>query len=245
MGVLWPRLPIPSAFSLFHELKGKDLAELREISSLANSDSSCNPVGGQHVAENTIKELQEGIRSLADEAGFKKDKSDWATFDRRATRFLYETMDCIPADVAWPGAWSFLCLVVLPDVAFWRYPNRPEERILGHVNHGTRNVFYRLWLRAETVGVSFIDAENGLGEDELVGIMERTSIAANPLLASQIASVAIKRSKEIKGARSEIMRDLNKRVLRAQAVICVDLLDEYETNNFVNECFNQTKKNFK
>lgn len=132
--------------------------------------------------------------------------------------------------------WNFLTLLVLPDVAVWRFPGRADERLLGR----SRNVFSRLWWRGEVVGADLIDVRSGLGEDELVNIMERPTLAANPTVARSLARIILERGAEVPVARSELMRDVSKRFLRAQAVLCVDALDPDEIWALSERCFDDS-----
>ena len=141
-------------------------------------------------------------------------------------------MDVVPADAASSGVWAFVSLVVLPDVAAWRFDSRVESRLLGTY----RNVFRRLWWRAETIGVDLIDVPDGLGEDELVNIMERTNLAANPRNATMLARLVVERGTLLRVARSELMRDLSKRLLRQQAVVNIDVLKDQQVQDLLERC---------
>jgi hypothetical protein len=94
-------------------------------------------------------------------------------------------MDIVPADAANEGVWSFLSLVVVPEVAPWRFPNLPDERALGK----PRNTLRRLWWRAWRYGPDLDFAPEGLeplGEDEHVQIEERTRLSGNRYVAQAI-----------------------------------------------------------
>jgi hypothetical protein len=146
-------------------------------------------------------------------------------------------MGIVPADAASDEVWSFLTLVVAPDVAVWRFPGRADDRLLGR----PRNVFRRLWWRGQVLGNDFIDERDGLGEDELVGIMERSTIAANPRLARALAHVVVEYGTRVNVARSDLMRDVAKRVLRLQSVLCMEILDDERVDDLVFHCFQQTR----
>uniref|UniRef100_UPI003FA793CD DUF6339 family protein n=1 Tax=Streptomyces sp. GSL17-113 TaxID=3115365 RepID=UPI003FA793CD len=62
---------------------------------------------------------------------------------------LHTNMRLVPAEAASGDVWAFLALVLLPDVAYWRYPKPPGDRILG--TDLTRHVFGRMWWRAQLV----------------------------------------------------------------------------------------------
>lgn len=122
-------------------------------------------------------------------------------------------MQIVPADAANEEVWSFLTLVVLPEVALWRFPDKKDERFIGR----PRNTFRRLWWRAYVLagenrpGAATSDP---LGEDELVNIFERPSIVRTASLA-QAMTKAIRALPSTPGvARSEVMRELAKRMRR-------------------------------
>lgn len=143
-------------------------------------------------------------------------------------------MQSVPADAASRHVW-FVALVVLPDLAVWRFPGRADERLLGQ----PRNVFRRLWWRAETVGSDLIDAQRGLGEDELVNIMERPTLAANARTARRLAQLLFEKGDATGLPRSELMRDVSKRVLRRQAVMCLDALPDDLLTEVLGDCFDE------
>jgi hypothetical protein len=68
-------------------------------------------------------------------------------FDTALAQALHAETDLVPAEAAARQIWAFMALVVLPDVAVWRFPRPPEDRVLA--TDITRHVFGRLWWRAE------------------------------------------------------------------------------------------------
>ena len=87
-----------------------------------------------------------------------------------------------PHEASHEEVWSYLTCCWLLDVAVWRFGAEADERrYIGNVN---RNTFRRLWWR----GRSWAEIDlTRLGEDELVNIMERPTIAADRRLARAIA----------------------------------------------------------
>lgn len=219
---VWPRLPDHAAHDVLGRIEDIGAEELRARSGLDHPDAAPVEVGGQSVDPEQIESLASKIRAHTDALGFPAalNRSEVTRFDSRVTRILHDSMAIIPADAAAMQVWSYLSLVVMPDVAVWRWPARHPNRLLGR----PRNVFGRLWQRAEVVGADLIDTERGLGEDELVNIMERPTIAADRRLARTLAKVVVE-LRDSGVARSEVMRDAARRVLRLQAVICPEVLD--------------------
>lgn len=237
MSYVWPRLASAFARPLLEEAKTIDVTTLRRTSGITHPDAAPIAVGGQPAPEALIVHVQASVRALSDSLGFPAElpRSAVSTFDQPATRLLHKEMDIVPADAASEEVWNFISLVILPDVAAWRFPGRADDRLLGR----PRNVFRRLWWRGESIGPDVIDVPNGLGEDELVNIMERATIAANPLVARAIATTVFENTGLVPGARSELMRDVAKRLLRTQVIICIDALPEGEIRSVVERCFSE------
>src|SRR5690606_13009933 len=129
---------------------------------------------------------------------------------------LHSTMQLDPAEAASRDVWAFLALVLLPDVAYWRYPKPPGERVLGI--DLTRHVFGRLWWRAHLVYSPGTDdpyaALKILGEsafDQIYG--RRTSLGNSPYLVKSILRVWD--GLELDGVNErDALRDFLQRLLR-------------------------------
>lgn len=98
-------------------------------------------------------------------------------------------------NVAHPQMWSYLAIIVLPDVAISRFPPRADgslqsERFL----EGRRNIFYRAYLRYVVLGEAvLLDEDIELFEDDLVGLVDRNLSADHRLsqaIARKISSLA-------------------------------------------------------
>lgn len=230
---VWPRLPRRTALELYHDLRKASPSDLRKRCDVQHPDAAPVAVGGVPVGESRISALQRDMRELADRLGFPDElnRAAVARFDRPATRLLHDSMKIVPADAASADVWSFLSLVVIPDVAVWRFPDRSENRLTGH----PRNVFRRLWWRAEVVGVDLIDVPAGLGEDELVSIMERPVLASNRRITRAIAAAVHGLEVPPGIARSEVMRDVAKRILRLMPIVALEVVDEDRMNALVDD----------
>jgi hypothetical protein len=144
-------------------------------------------------------------------------------------------MRIVPADAASEDVWTFLSVVVLPEIGPWRFPERAEERLLGR----PRNVLRRLWWRAWAVGPDLDIAPTGcapLGEDEFVGIMERPSIGGNPRVACAVRNALWRvEARRIPIARSEVARELTRRFRSHLSHICVEALSDDELRDLLDE----------
>ncbi|MGY1663878.1 hypothetical protein ACI78Q_21830 [Geodermatophilus sp. SYSU D00705] len=227
---VYPRLSEGAARSLLEEYAELDPIELRKRAQTSHQDAAPVAVGGTGVPESSIDEVAVALRELADRLGFPESlsRARIGDFDRPATALLHQLMAIVPSDAASDEVWNFLSLVVFPDLSVWRFPERAENRMLGR----PRNVLRRLWWRAEIVGADLIDRSDGLGEDELVNIMERPTLAADRRLARSMAG-AILRAPNGSVSRSELMRDFAKRMLRAQGAFCLDVLSNEDLDSVV------------
>lgn len=232
--LLYPRLPRSSARKLLLERVGMDLAELQDLSALEHSDAEPSATGGLPASKSLIREVQTIVRELSLRAGFPSAPGSRAQiFDRECGTALYDVMQIVPADAAEEGVWSFLSLVVCPEIGPWRFPGQPEERLLGQ----PRNVFRRLWWRAWALGPDLNSAPMGcapLGEDEFVQVMERPSLGGNRRTARAIQS-ALWRAENmgITTPRSELMRQLARRARAAKSHTQFDALSDQDLDNLL------------
>jgi hypothetical protein len=237
---VYPRLPRSTGLALIEETRSYGLDKLRDLSATDHPDAS--PVAtGTRVHTSRLENLREGVRRVAEDRGFPEPLRrgrEW-TFDSAAGRLLYETMDIIPADAAAEGVWSFLSLVLLPEIGPWRFPDRARDRLLGH----PRNVLRRSWWRAHVLGPDLDAAPDGqqpLGEDELVQIMERPTLAANPRVARAVRAGIFRGADRVAGARSEFARDLTKRVLRLTPFVALDVLSDQQLSDLMDDLIGQS-----
>lgn len=153
---------------------------------------------------------------------------------------LSKELELIPAEAANPEIWNFLTLVLLPDVAKWRYPNPSNivdySRWLG----GHRNVFRKLWWREVTLGKEL----NGeLGEDEAVGIMERPLLGGQAPVARAMASALIQMEKEFPDQpRSELMRAGAVNLRRYTPFTAFEFYSEDQIKEFVLDVFRSSSE---
>jgi hypothetical protein len=153
-------------------------------------------------------------------------------------RILLETAELMPGEGGQPDIWSHMALVLLPDVAFWRWPD-PEghrkERFIGGIRQ-LRNVFEVCWFRALVLDdPNRPDADDRLHlmapltQDAMVAIVERPSLARCRPLARSLAR-AFPDVEQDPGSLSveNAFRDLSKRMILHGAVVNFDVLEESE-----------------
>ncbi|MFE2478162.1 DUF6339 family protein [Streptomyces sp. NPDC059389] len=151
MSFLYPRLLAAQAKPLFEEYGRLEITALTGRVADAHDAAVYVATGGDRVSPARLSELRDLVVGLAEHAGFpgESDRTRRAQFDLKLAVLLHREMDMVPAEAAAPDVWAFLALVLLPDVAFWRYPKPPGDRVLG--TDLTRHVLGRLWWRAQLV----------------------------------------------------------------------------------------------
>jgi hypothetical protein len=233
---VWPRLPRGAALEIAEKVRAaaaEDRGSLEAMSGLSHPRAA--PLAtGSRVAVSRVASVREVLLEVAAGHGYPAPlgRSGVADVDRSWSLELHREMRIVPADAAAEGVWSFVALIVAPDLSIWRFPEGADDRLVGR----PRNVFRRLWWRCEVLGHDLVGSARGapLGEDELVQIFERPSLSANPAVARQIAA-QVTELPASGAARSEIMRDVTKRILRTMPVRNLDVLAEAELASLVKD----------
>lgn len=189
MRSVFPILPDHAAAEVLASLTDS-IAEL-ERSSATSHPGATYPSVGSVVADSQIEHVQSLLRAHARQHGYPHSRGQaLVRFDQSVAGPLHQAMDISPWLAAEEGLWAFMSLVVAPDVAVWRYPQRHPDRLLG----GYRNVFRRLWWRAELLGNGVQDPPALMGEDQLVAVMERTdALGGDPRIARAFCSAVLRR----------------------------------------------------
>lgn len=230
MSFLYPRLLAEQARPLFEEYRNLPPADLSQHVALTHDSAVYVATGGDRIPSGQLRELREGVLDLAKRAGFPddSDRARNAEFDLRLAALLHAEMNLVPAEAASRDVWAFLALVVLPDVAFWRYPQPPKDRVLG--TDLTRHVFGRLWWRAQLVRAP---AESDpyraleiLGEAAFDQIYaRRAALGGSPHLVRAILRVW--KDLDLTGLNErETLRDFLKRLLRLAPFVLFDGIEE-------------------
>ncbi|MEU7056288.1 DUF6339 family protein [Streptomyces sp. NPDC046197] len=230
MGFLYPRLLAEQARPLFAEYQHLTVSELSGHVDVNHESAVYVATGGDRVSPAQLRELREGVVDLAKQAGFPddSDRARNAEFDLQLAALLHAEMGMVPAEAASRDVWAFLALVLLPDVAFWRYPQPPKDRVLG--TDLTRHVFGRLWWRAQLVR-SPDDPEpyaalKILGEAAFDQIYaRRAALGGSPHLVRAILRVWT--DLDFTGLNErDTLRDFLKRLLRLAPFVLFDGIEE-------------------
>ena len=235
---LYPRLPRVVARSLLREQAGLNVEELRRSASSEHPAAAPAATGGTPVPRGKLEELARAVRhSMSDRWPDPVARADAAQVDRELGTVLAQHLSILPPDATKDGVWAFLSIVLLPDIAAMRFPSRDQARLLG----GPRNIFRRPWERRVVLGeLADRKGANGrpLGEDELVGIFERSRLARSRNLARSMALHILSADER---DRSEYAREFAKHLRRSLALISVDMLRETEIESLVEDAGRKVK----
>jgi hypothetical protein len=238
--ITFPRLPHDVARRRVDEIADLPINTLARRSELSHPAADWHPTMPWRVDSQTLETIREAIRLLAGEHGYPQPQLRGAhtDFDSQCGAELHRRMQIVPAEAAAGGVWSFLSLVLLPDVAVWRFPDRHRNRLIGSdllLGSSNRHVFGRLWARAEVFDES---ANAALNEDEVVNLLERPTIGGDSRLASTIATVHLAVAAANPGvARTTLMRDAMKRIRRMAMIVSFASLDDGPLRLLIEEIF--------
>ncbi|MFN8228935.1 MAG: hypothetical protein U0R18_19690 [Mycobacterium sp.] len=232
--IVLPRLDRYAATELIAEHRCRALAEISGAMPDLSRVVTYSPVGGRRIDQSDLAELRGAVVEIATDYGMPGRISDISGFEGRTARILHEMLPMSANESSYEEVWSYLTCCWLMDVAVWRFGEGADDRrFIGNIN---RNTFRRLWWRAEMLGTD-IDLTQ-LGEDELVNIMERPSIARDRRLARTVAIEFLARVHDgAADSRMQLMRDAMKRLLRLTPVVAFPGLSDEDLRTIVEQCF--------
>ncbi|MGW4516455.1 DUF6339 family protein [Streptomyces sp. NPDC004393] len=232
MAYLFPRLLPAAARDLADTARRSTLEELRERAGYSHPALFYAATGGVRVPQARLRELREAILGVATDHGFPHTPLGRSVsgFDVPVAEILHRDSGVIPAEAVVGDMWAFLSLIVMPDVAAWRFPKLHPERVQGV--DVTRHVFGRLWWRAHLVhdadapGADLYASLAVLSEsafDQIYG--RRVSLGASPHLVRSIIRVweaADIPTAEV--AERKVLREFLMRLMRLRAFVSFESL---------------------
>ncbi len=243
--LLYPRLPLTVAREVVGECSSKSIEYLLNVSGVSHPATGYSPTGGNRVKESYLREIYQRVRQTAYGFGYPEPVDDLRLrgFDASSGRILHEMMEITPAEASNQGVWAFTACVMWPDIVRWRFPGNTEgtsrDRFLG----GRRNTFGRAWWRAYILRQPNRDNPyellNLLGEDELVQITERPSLAGSPSLAKEVCRTFLDVTGQSSGVLKSrlLLRDAMKRLRRLLPMTSFDALDDQVLKYLIDEVF--------
>jgi hypothetical protein len=209
----YPRIPRSTAESLLEEQRQLPISQLPALAATSHRQQEWHPTIPARVTDRELQQLRTDIVGIASENGYPvpQPRGRHVPFDQMLAVHLYQQMGIVAAEAAAGGIWSFLALVLLPDIAAWRFSDRHRDRFIGAdlmIGSSNRHVFGRLWARVHILGA---EASSGLGEDNVVNLFERPTFGGDPRLARAIGETHIRTIAANRIIQSqELMRDAMK-----------------------------------
>lgn len=259
MSTLIPQLPDIAALPILAEMALKTAPVSLDLGNeLRHSQAYVMPSGGLPVEDAALQQLRELIFSAARHHGFPETRPrSFLGFEYQVAEILasWEPLwiDDIPSGESMRNAcWTFLTVVVLPDVALWRWPpslgGETDKAWKGRMLGGGRNAFQRIYRRVLSLdrGQSHHDRWGlirELREDDFSNILERPSLGSNPHVAVCLGEEYLAMRERLSTASAEIQtrvyRDSTKD-LRAYGVVQVlDLLPRTDLEALIRETFHR------
>jgi hypothetical protein len=237
-GTVYPRLTDRAALVLRDEFLGLTPEEAAEKHALDHPGAYYAAVGGRRVKADELRVVRKAALEavepwLALSRARQLNRGNRAEMDGPLGRALHEAMGILPSDAAHDGVWSFMALVLLPEVSVARFPEGHVNRWLGRPRNGLRRTWWRYQVLGDLIDPpddSLWKHKRPLGEDELVGIFERSTIATDRRLAVGLAERVLAYDGR---DRSNFARRVSRRVLADLAYTEVGILSDEELTTFI------------
>jgi hypothetical protein len=239
---LLPQISTYIAESIAQQLCGLAVQTCRQHRAFSHTNQIYSPTGGTRISEQDYSKICEGLHNIAHTAGYPHAASSTKmNFDVNAAIFLDRDFRMTDNEASKPGIWNFLSCVALPDLVRWRFlteRDTPIERFVA----GPKNTFQRLWWRVKAYRDPTAPDPYWLvreiGEDESVGIMERTGLSGmRPFVVIVLQSLLECHKTNPSLARSELMRDAMKRFRRLGGILAIEHLEEANVRELCRSTF--------
>jgi hypothetical protein len=238
VSVLLPRFSRLEADELLDELLELDTGEIARRMPADTGAFTYAPTGGVQASSGFLSELRDQVLVLARSAGYPltREQAALRSFDVDCARLLHDELQITPHEAGHREVWACLTAAHLLDVAVWRWGTISDRnRVNGDVN---RDTFRRLWWRAEVLHDPALpwDGFGGMGEDEIVAVMERPGVTGNPEVARAIVrgfGAQLESDPDLTPLRMQLMRDAMKRLTRLTPFTMLDVLPRAEIDRIV------------
>ena len=246
--MLFPLLPHHLALQIAEAARSASIQSLADGAAVEHAACEFTPSGGSRVSKAALRTLRSDLMRVAVAAGYPNvpNQQQAAAFDAEAAVVLAQQMPLAPVEAAKSGPWEFMTCVLLPDLVRWRFSGTGGSTSMERFVSGRRNACQRLWWRAfhlsprPSAGSRLSQLLQTLGEDELVQLMVRRSLAGIEGLAAAIAEgflTASARYSEL--TRRQLIREAQKRFLRLSSFLSLESIDPEEVDRHVKDIFDQ------
>ena len=193
--LLVPRLPAGAALARLGEIE----AELRagtaakDLVSQQTGPAIPNPTGGSAPTESDLRRWRTGIADAMSgiDPGTARES---AIHSMRLGQAIEDVVHPSPSDAAHDGTWSYLALMLFPDILASRWPSSgphgelPKDRWIGRQAGRDRNYLKLAWRRWRILGAVMSETGDPFGEDEFGALLERSAVARNARLVQFAAA---------------------------------------------------------
>lgn len=256
MTTLIPQLPTSAAIPLLRDIASTGPSQSDRMDRLRHPQAFTLPTGGLPLQESQLIELRDAVLAAAGAHGFPDQRpSSFLEFELKVAEILagWQPLwtDSRPTGEALRNdCWTFLTVVVLPDVAVWRWPPKDESadskawksRMLG----GSRNTFQRIFRRVMCLdrGADHPDRWGlirDLQEDDFSAILERPGLSSNRDIAICLGEeyLAMKKRLSRRSAedRTTVYRQATKAIRAYGVVQPLDILPPEQRHQIVHAAF--------
>lgn len=190
-----------------------------------------NPTGGEAPTQDHLRNWQRevSLRMRGQRTGTKLEKDRHGVLLGQA---ISDVIDPIPSDAAHDGVWSYLALMLFPDLVLARWPGEAatgelsSDRWIGSQLGRDRNYLKLSWRRWQVLGPVTEGGGQPLGEDEFGALLERTSVARNTRLVMAAAGQIL--AFKDHAARSDFAREFMKELTYLTGPLNLELLTDEE-----------------
>ena len=264
MTVLIPPISAGAAESSLAQLAETSLADLDPGDEHTYSQAITQPTGGLPIRDALLKQLRDSILTAARNHGFPENRpTSFLRFELEVAEVLAEweplwKSDGVPSGEALRNdCWSFITIVVLPDVALWRWPAKSSEENAGgrswkgRMVGGSRNTFQRIFRRIMCLdrGAGHPDRWGlirDLQEDDFSAILERPGLSSNRDIAVSLGEeyIAMKQrlSQVSAGLRQDVYRQATKAIRAYGVVQPLDLMSAQNRSRLIQDAFQRYEK---
>ena len=250
--ILYPRLEYSTdLITEAGELVGLSVADGRKYRRVKHAAAVYSAIGGTPATVTQLENIARGLTEIAEHHGYPADRSRQHTaVDAHWGEYLHANLGTSAHEAAFDSMWHFFTVSLVPDLVIWRWGSAKDKLVSDRwvtSRHRGRNAFGRLWWRCEIMILPDqkepYQLVHGLGEDELVQIMERPSFAGNRVLSRTTAAVLIAlHQQNPKINRALLLREYQKRMLRLGAFTDFQSLDDGATRKLALDIMDRTRK---
>jgi hypothetical protein len=259
MTQLIPQIPSSVAEALLPELALARPENLDPGDEFRYSQAITQPTGGLPITDLHLKQLREPIITSARKYGFPGSRpSSFLDFELEVAEAfaqwapLWSAQGRPSGEALRNDCWTFITIVVLPDVALWRWPAKSDEDTpgsrswRGRMVGGTRNAFQRIFRRVMCLDRGGDHPDRWglirrLQEDDFSAILERPGLSSNRDIAVCLGEeyLAMKdRLGQLSAAvRQDVYRQATKAIRAYSVVQPLDLMSAENRSDLIQAAF--------